>query len=62
MVLNRYLLTNVTPNDRQDFLNLGEVQIGIGHTLKACGFGVMWPLGRVLLVPELKCNVISVKM
>jgi len=57
-----HLLRNVVYNDNEDSLNLGNVQIGNGNKLSIRGYGTVWPFGKVLLVPALIYNLISVRM
>ena len=62
MVWNPLLLTEFVPNNDADRLNLGRVECGYGEQLRIMGYGNMWPLRRVLYVPGLSHNLISVKM
>ena len=62
MVWNRLLLTEFVPNNDADRLNLGRVECRYGEQLRIVGYGNMWPLRRVLYVPGLSHNMISVKM
>jgi len=59
MVFNSSLLAKITFNDRIDILNLGSVRLGNGSSLPIIGYGDMWPFRKVLLVPGLHYNCIS---
>jgi len=61
MVTNLDLLTNIVLNDHQDSLNLGQVIVGNQALPPILGFGDIWSLGRVLYVPGLVSNLISVR-
>ena len=62
MIWNSLLLTEFVPNNDADRLNLGPVECGYGEQLRIMGYGNMRPLRRVLYVPGLTHNMISVKM
>ena len=62
MVTNLDLLTDVVLNDKKDTLNLGQVHLGYGAKPNILGYGTLWPLGKVLYVPGIRQNLISVRM
>jgi len=48
-------------NSNDDFLNMGSVIVGYGQNPIIHGYGTLWPLGRVLYVPDALHNSISLR-
>jgi len=59
IVRNIELLTDVVMNSNDDFLNIGIVNVDYGPNSMKRGYGTLWPLGRVLFVPDASHNSIS---
>jgi len=49
-------------NSNDDFLNMGIVNVGYGPNPMLRGYGTLWPLGKVLFVPDKLHNSISCRL